>query len=89
MAELNKIRSVRLGHLQLGRAKNQIKGYLARGYENHENLMLSLAKSLLVFDCIESKDEIFRKIDSITADDILEAAKDILDPSALSTLIYK
>lgn len=89
MAELKKLRSVRLGDLQLGRAKSQIKGYLARGYENHENLMLSLAKSLIVFDSIESKEEIFRKIDAITTADILETAGDILDPPALSTLIYK
>jgi len=89
MAELNKLRSVRLGNIQLGKAKNQIKGYLARGYENHENLMLGLAKSLVVFDSIESKEETFRKIDAITSGDILETACDILDPSALSTLIYK
>lgn len=89
MAELKKLRSVRLGQIQLGKAKKQIKGYLARGYENHESLILSMAKSLLVFDSIESQEEIFRKIDDITADDILETAGDILNPSALSTLIYK
>jgi len=89
MAELKKLRSVRLGQIQLGKAKSQIKGYLARGYENHENLMLSLAKSLLVFDSVESKEEIFRKIDAINSGDILDTACDVLDPSALSTLIYK
>jgi len=89
MAELKKLRSVRLGQIQMGKAKSQIKGYLARGYENHESLMLSLAKSLLVFDSVESKEEIFRKIDAINSGDILDTACDVLDPSALSTLIYK
>lgn len=89
MAELKKLRSVRMGQIQLGKAKNQIKGYLARGYENHESLMLSLAKSLLVFDSIESKEEIFRKIDAINPGDIIDTACDVLDPSSLSTLIYK
>ena len=44
--ELDKLRTVRLGTIQLSNAKRQIKGYIARGYENHENLMLSLGKSL-------------------------------------------
>ena len=66
-AELNKLRTVRLGTIQLSKAKNQIKGYLARGYENHESLMLSLGKSLLVFNKIDSIEDICRKIDNISS----------------------
>ena len=40
--EMDKLMNRRLGPVQLTRAKNQIKGYMARSYENHENLMLSL-----------------------------------------------
>jgi predicted Zn-dependent peptidase len=89
MAELRKLRTKSLGNIQLSKAKNQIKGYLARGYENHENLMLSLGKSLLVFNKIENLDDICRKIDSITSSELLETANDIFEPSKLSTLIYK
>ena len=60
-AELDKLRKQQLGTLQLSRARNQIKGYLARALENHESLMLSLGKSLLVFDRIDSMAEVFRK----------------------------
>ena len=60
-SELNKLRKSRLGTLQLSISKNQIKGYLARGYENHENLMLNLGKSLIVFDKIDTLEEICRK----------------------------
>lgn len=89
MAELKKLRTTRLGTLQLNKAKNQMKGYLARGYENHESLMLSLGKNILVFDRIDSFGELCNKIDSVSSSDILDIANDILVPSSLSTLIYK
>lgn len=89
MDELNKLRTTKLGSIQLSKAKSQIKGYLVRGYENHESLMLSLGKSLLVFNKIDSIEEICRKIDSVTASELLETANDIFEPAKLSTLIYK
>jgi len=89
LSELNKLRTKALGIIQLYRAKNQMKGYLARGYENHENLMLSLGKSLLVFNRVESLEETCRKIDSITSSELLEISNEIFDEGKLSTLIYK
>jgi predicted Zn-dependent peptidase len=89
MGELKKLRESKLGIIQLSRAKNQIKGYLARGYENHESLMLSLGKSLQVFGKIDTMEDICRKIDNVTASEILETANDIFEPAKLSTLIYK
>jgi predicted Zn-dependent peptidase len=89
MTELNRLRTSRLGTIQLSKAKNQIKGYLARGYENHESLMLSLGKSLLIFNKIDTIEDLCRKIDAVTASELLETANDIFEPSKLSTLIYK
>ena len=89
MAELKKLRESKLGIIQLSKAKNQLKGYLARGYENHESLMLSLGKSLQVFDRIDTIGEICQKIDNVSSSEILETANDIFEPSRLSTLIYK
>src|SRR5450759_3104240 len=89
MEELKKLRTSKLGSIQLSKAKNQIKGYLVRGYENHESLMLSLGKSLLVFNKIETIEEICKKIDSVTASELLETANDIFEPAKMSTLIYK
>ncbi len=87
--ELNKLCSCKLGSIQLSKAKRQIKGYLARGYENHENLMLSLGKSLLTFDKIETIGETYSKIDAITSSQLLDIANEVFDRSGLSTLIYK
>ena len=88
MGELKNLRKTKLGVIQLSKAKNQIKGYLARGYENHESLMLSLGKSLLVFNKIDTIEDICKEIDAITAAGLLETANDIFEPSQLSTLIY-
>lgn len=87
--ELNKLRNTRLGPLQFSKAKNQLKGYLARSYENHESLMLSLGKSLLVFNRIDSLEDICKKIDSLTTSELLEISNEVFEPSGLSTLIYK
>ncbi len=89
LAELKKLRTSKLGTIQLSKAKNQIKGYLARGYENHESLMLSLGKSLLIFNKIDTIKVICNKIDAVTSSELLETANDIFEPSKLSTLIYK
>lgn len=89
MSELDRLRNSILGTIQLSKAKNQIKGYLARGYENHESLMLSLGKSLLIFNRIDTIEELCRKIDEVSTSELLETANDIFEPSKLSTLIYK
>ena len=88
-SELNKLCCVKLGTIQLSKAKNQIKGYLARGYENHESLMLSLGKSLLVFNRIDTIEEVCEKIDNVTSTEIIDIANDIFERNKLSTLIYK
>jgi len=51
--------------------------------------MLSLGKNLLVFDRIESLEEVCRKIDKITASELLATANEIFEPGKLSTLIYE
>jgi len=87
--ELARLRNVTLGTMQISKAKNQIKGYLARGYENHESLMLSLGKSMLVFNRIDTLEELCNKIDKITSAQLLEIANEVFEPSQLSMLIYK
>jgi predicted Zn-dependent peptidase len=89
MSELTKLRTTKLGTIQLSKAKNQIKGYLARGYENHESLMLGLAKSMLVYDRIEPLEETSSKIEKITSSELLDMANEVFNPADLSTLIYK
>ncbi len=85
---MSKLRSKKLGTIQLTKAKNQVKGYLARGFEHHESLMLSMGKSLLIMNRIDTLEEICGKIDTITSSQLLEISNEVFEPSKLSTLIY-
>jgi predicted Zn-dependent peptidase len=87
--ELKKMRTVKLGTLQLYKAKNQIKGYLARSFENYENLILSMGKSMLTYNRIDSLEDICKKVDSVTAGELLDIANEVFNEMKLSTLIYK
>jgi predicted Zn-dependent peptidase len=89
LAELSRLRNDRLGPIQFSKAKNQLKGYLARSYENYESLMLSLGKNLLVFNRIDSLEETCKRIDLLTISELLDIANEVFEPSQLSTLIYK
>ena len=51
--------------------------------------MLSLGKSLLIFNKIEGLEETYRKIDRITSSELMEMANEVFAPESLSTLIYK
>ena len=88
LREFRKLRRDKLGSMQLSRAKKQLMGLLAISAENHENLMLNMAKSYLVFDKVDSLAEIGQKIDQISSEEIIEIAYDILDEKRLSILTY-
>ncbi len=87
--ELDKLRNTKLGILQLHRAKLQLIGQIAISYENNLNEMLSMGKSFLVFNKVDSIAEINQKINSVTAAQLMDTANEIFDPRQLSTLIFK
>ena len=87
--EMKKLRTVKLGTIQLHKAKKQIIGQIARGRESHESLLFKLGKSFFLFDKFESLEEIAHKVEAVSAGDILEIAGEMFDPKRLSTLVYK
>ena len=78
-----------LGELQLSKSRKQLIGQLAMSQENHEDLMLAIGKSMLVFNKVESLEDIYKRISEITASQLLDVANRILKPENLSGLIYK
>jgi hypothetical protein len=50
--------------------------------------MLSMGKSLLVMNKIDTLEEICSKIDLITSSQLLDISNEVFEPSRLSTLIY-
>ena len=87
--ELNKFREKPLGHLQLHTAKQQFTGQIAISFESNLNDTLSMAKSVLIYDTVDTHEVLISKINAITATDLLEVAREILDPARMSMLIYK
>ncbi|WP_266204180.1 M16 family metallopeptidase [Pontibacter kalidii] len=88
MKELKKLREKQLGSLQLHTAKEQLMGQLAMAEESNMGLMMMLGKSILDQDKAESLNEIFDKIKSIEAKDLLDIANDVLREENLSILNY-
>jgi predicted Zn-dependent peptidase len=87
--ELSLLRNQKLGSLQLHKAVRQLKGQMTIATDNKESLMLSLGKSYLLYDKIDTLETVYKKIDSITSSDLMETANEILCKTQLSTLIYK
>lgn len=84
--ELQRIMTTPLSLRQLSIAKKQFVGGFAIASENNEAYMLSVGKSFLSFGGVDSIDEVYRKVDEITPEDIVSVARDIL-PN-LSSLTY-
>ena len=86
--EFERIRNVRMGTLQLARAKKQLTGQIAVSLENNEFLMLSIGKSLLSLDRVDSLEEISKRIEAVTSGELLEIANEILCEKGLSLIQY-
>ena len=86
--ELKLMCDKKMGVLQLNRAKEQLKGHMALGLDSNSGLMLGLGKSLLLFDQIDTVQEIFDGIDKLTAEELLETANRYFDPKNCSELIF-
>jgi predicted Zn-dependent peptidase len=86
--EFDMLKNNRLSEIQLKRAKRQLTGQMTIGWENKENLMLAIGKSYLLFNRVDNMEEIYKKIDGISADDLREVGNIVLDPANISELVY-
>lgn len=87
--ELKKLRDNKLGTLQLHQAKQKFIGQIALAEENRMSLILSMVKSLMDFNRVDSLQEVFDKINAVTADELLHISNEIFAPDVLSTLIFE
>ncbi|MCF8453994.1 MAG: insulinase family protein [Pedobacter sp.] len=86
--ELRKLREQKLGPVQLRQAKDKFIGQIALGEENRMGLLISMSKSLLDYGRVDSLEEIFAKINSVTDSQVLEIANEMFDPKELSSMIF-
>ncbi|HWZ16843.1 MAG TPA: pitrilysin family protein [Mucilaginibacter sp.] len=87
--ELKKLRDNKLGTLQLHQAKEKFIGQIALAEENRMSLIISMAKSLLDFNCVDSLQQVFDKINAVTAEQLLEISNEIFDDSRMITLLFE
>ncbi|WP_040496950.1 M16 family metallopeptidase [Fulvivirga imtechensis] len=86
--ELEKLKEKPLGTLQLHTAKEQLMGQLAMAEENNVSLMLMMGKSILDKNKIESLEEVFNDIRTMTSTRLRDIANEMFDENQLSQLIF-
>ncbi len=86
-SELDRVMNHPLSDRQLAAAKRQLKGQLAVASDNHEQFALDMAKIYLHEHREYHISQLFRQIDAITPQQILNVAQTLFVPDQLQTLI--
>jgi predicted Zn-dependent peptidase len=87
--ELKKLREQKLGTLQLYQTKQKFIGQIALAEENRMSLIISMAKSLIDFNYVDTLPQLFEKINAVTAEQLLEISNEIFDESKMITLLFE
>ena len=77
-----------LSPARLRAAKKQLIGQLAISSDSGETQCLAMGKSLLAFGKISSFQEDRERIESVTSQELQQAARSIFAPGKISTLVY-
>ncbi len=86
--ELQTLCTKSLTDSRLQRIKRQCIGQLMMSTENGESQMLSSGRSVILYGLVDDIDLIVKKIEAVTAAEMLEAANLVVAPERLSQLIY-
>lgn len=86
--EIEKLKTNLLTEKQLKVAKEQLKGHIALSLDSNVGLMQGLAKSLLLFNQIDSIEDIYAGIDNITSEAVQEVAITYFDTTKITSLIF-
>ncbi|MGJ1448297.1 M16 family metallopeptidase [Sphingobacterium spiritivorum] len=86
--ELNKLKVHGLTAAQLQKAKNKFKGQIALAEENRMSMIIAVAKNIMDYDRVITLDEVFQKIDEVSADAAKEILEDIFDTDKMTSLSF-
>ncbi len=86
--QLRKLKDERLSDNILKKYKLQLMGQMAISSENKESMALSMGKSLLRYGKVDDLNEIRKKIEVITSEDLQMIANEIFDFEQFTTLKY-
>jgi predicted Zn-dependent peptidase len=85
--EIAKVTEGGLSDAELARGKGQLRGSIVLGLEDPSSRMSRLGKSELVYTRLEPVDEILASIESVTHDDVVAVAADVLSrPKVLAVV---
>ena len=87
--ELKKLRNNLIPENRLSYARRQLLGQIAISSENSEHLMLSMAKSFLLFNKVDSLEDVSKKLEAASAEKLRTIANEVFDKKLLNTLIYE
>lgn len=87
--ELKRMRDVKMTSSQLAAATKQLIGQIGVASDNNENNALGMAKTFLHYNKYESSESVFKRIEALTPEMLLEVANEMFAEEYLSTLIYK
>ncbi len=87
--ELDRLAQQPLTESRLKAAKRQIKGQIALACDNRESFAIDFGKSFLHYDWEKDITSLYRNIESLTASQLQDVAKEVFDERRISTLIYK
>ncbi len=88
MGELDRLRNELIAPQKLSQLKRQWMGQLTIMQENRENYVLSLARSFLYFDKVESLADICQQLNEISADALRDLSDQLFRDEMLSVLVY-
>ena len=86
--ELKRLREKPLSSTQLTTAQKQIIGQIGVAADNFENNALNMAKTYLHYNKYEEPQEVYKRIQSLTPQNLWEVANEMFCEENLSTLIY-
>ena len=87
--EFNKLKETKIKEKELMKVKAYLKGGTLLNLESTTNRMLRIANSMMYFNRIVSVEDFIKDIESVTADDLMKLANDVLNEKKLVKVILK
>jgi predicted Zn-dependent peptidase len=87
LAEFRRVKQEPLEPGELQRAKDNMKGSLVLSLESTSSRMSNLARQWIQFNRFFTLDEIIASIDAVTAGEVLEAAREFLQPGKVAVTL--
>jgi predicted Zn-dependent peptidase len=87
LAEFREMKSQPIPDEELRRAKDQLKGSLMLSLESSTSRMSNLARQQMYFDRFFTMDETIDQIESVTADEVAQMARELFNPDQIAITV--